>query len=736
MSRRSLEIGALVIGLAVWAYLGWDGSLWDPRFQVLLHLCAAATLVGLVVLLVSGAELPRTQIDLPILALLVAFGIATLSAANAGLSARALAASTATAAMLPVALLALRHRPGWTAAIVILPTLALATGSLAVMVWRRLEWVLAGGPGLPPVRLQHEGTPFGSVAVPAFVLMAALPLALLVPDPQRRRWLVTALLAVGIPTALISGSRSAWLTILVAGGVLIAPGLGSRLRGIAAGRRPLGSAPRRGRLLPMLAAAAGIVAALVFVGPRLLEAGSLGYRLFLWRDTLNAWNADRLFGVGPGAMPFLRQAAAPDLTFPVRQPHSHNVALGILGDAGIIGLLLATGLFVAFVVVAGPWRTRSLPGRAAFAVLMGFAVGMLFEDLTFLPNFNLLVIGLVAIALADAGAVRWLRAGPMPRRRRRAAAMAAVAGLALAVPMLVGDAAAIAYRLGVDAAWEREWQPASRWLQRSVALDPWHPSGPKALAVAADHDGRAGLALAAAREAVRLNPGDGPTWTNIALLCAHAGDVACARHAAERAVAKAAIGQELVNAAAVFDSLGDTAAADAAYRRSALMNFWTTLTHPWPRMVDIGSGEIEELGEAAELNQVIARAAQGQPLDPEAYEDPHARLLAFAVRGEWEAATAEAERAKRTARNVATTWDLAALLVRQGGGDPQRELRIGEIVRGLSLVEGAADQPRLSFDIATFRAYPGDELVSSAVRLLPDVPWPWILERLLPAGGG
>jgi hypothetical protein len=45
---------------------------------------------------------------------------------------------------------------------------------------------------------------------------------------------------------------------------------------------------------------------------------------------------------------------------------------------------------------------------------------------------------------------------------------------------------------------------------------------------------------------------------------------------------------------------------------------------------------------------------------------------------------------------------------------------------------GGASRPAfLIFDIATFRAYPADGLVGSAQRLLPDTPWPWVLEPLL-----
>src|SRR4029079_14642561 len=117
----------------------------------------------------------------------------------------------------------------------------------------------------------------------------------------------------------------------------------------------------------------GVLLAIAAAGSRLTDLRSLLYRGFLWRDTLTVWIVDPLFGIGPGSMPLARQAAAPPLSFPVRQPHSHDIPLGILGDAGLVGLAVAAGLFVTFAVAAGPWRSRSRTGRAAFAVLVGFA---------------------------------------------------------------------------------------------------------------------------------------------------------------------------------------------------------------------------------------------------------------------------------------------------------------------------------------------------------------------------
>lgn len=724
---RGAELVALAIGGAVSAYLGWDSALWDPRFQLALHLAAVAALGWLAVYVARGGRLPRTPLDLPILLLLLAFGVATLTAWNGGLSARALAGVVATAAMLPLAILALRHRPGWTAVVVGLPIVALAAGALAVLAWRRVEWVAAGGPGLP-LRLAHEGTPFGSVAVPPFVILAALPLALLVPSPRGRRWLVGGLLTVGLPLTLLSGSRSAWIAIAVAAVVLIGPRAG---HAIARLREGFGWTPRAGAAA--LAAVAMTVVAIALLAPRLLQAESLVYRGYLWRDTLAAWSADPLTGVGPGAMPYARQAAAPALSFPVAQPHSHDIPIGILGEAGILGLVAAALLVVVFVRVGGPWRTRTLGGRAAFAVLAGFGAGMLFEDLTFLPNFNLLVIGLVALVLTDADAVAWRPVA----LRTPAWAVAGAGGLALLAVMLLGDASAIAYRAGTDAAAAGDWPAARAWLSRAAALDPTHPTGPKALAVAAERNGESALARRAAERAVALNPGDGASWVNLAILCADDGDEPCARRAVEAAVAHAAPGAVLANAALVLERLGDPEAADAAYRRSLLTNLFTSLALDWPRSVDLRGATVAELGvESVELNLVIARRARGEEIDPAAYGSPLVEAVAHAMLGERAAAREALDRAIEAAPASPTTWDIAALLLDHWGEDATFALRMSEVARGAQLGSaqlGSAppQRPTLVNDIASFRSYPGDGLVSGADPLLPDEAWPWALERLL-----
>ena len=737
-ARAPGELAAVAITVVVMGYAAWDGALWDPRWQLGLHLAAVAAAGGMAWVALAGGRLPRSRMGAPILLLLVAFGVASLTPWNAGLSAQALAAICGTLLVLPAAALALRHRPGLTALAVLLPVLYVAAVVLLGMVSRRMDWIEAGGPGLPPVRMARESTALGSVAVPPFVMLAAAPLTLLVTDRRTRLGLQTAVVLLGVPLAVLSGSRSAWIAIGVSAIVLLLPALVARLRasgvrGVAsrAWWQPARWTPRRTGIAFLLVAAAGVT--LVIVAPRLTDLRSLLYRGFLWRDTLAAWSSDPLFGIGPGSMPFARQAAAPALSFPVRQPHSHDIPLGILGDAGLLGLAAAVVVAAAFVWLAGPWRTRTLAGRAAFAVLAGCATAMLFEDLTFLPGFSILAMVLAAMALSDAGAISWRPLAFDGVRPRLLGAAGVVAAGALLAIMVVGDASAIAYRQGTDAAAGRDWRAALAALQQSERLNPWQPTGPKAVAVAADGAGLPDVALQAARRAVQLGPGDGSAWTNLAVLCRAVDEVDCARRAAGRAVGSATLGgQELANAALVYESLGDEAAADHAYQLSQLTNLWTRLTLPWPRHVPVGSGEVPELGvDAAELNLLIARRLADEPLDVDDYVAPATRALALAMTGDRAGAEAEVRRGIAATPESPTVWEVAALLASHNGQDPAPFLRVGDVTRGGGLGSGRPTLPALIYDIATFRAYPVDGLVAGAVRLQPDVPWPWALEPYL-----
>ena len=121
--RSAVELAGLAAGLAVFGYVGWDSALWDPRLQLLLHLLAVGAILALAMAAVRGAELPRTRIDVPLLGLVACFALATVFALNVGMSLRAMGSIVAFALALPLALLAVRHRPTWVGLLASVPVL-------------------------------------------------------------------------------------------------------------------------------------------------------------------------------------------------------------------------------------------------------------------------------------------------------------------------------------------------------------------------------------------------------------------------------------------------------------------------------------------------------------------------------------------------------------------------------------------------------------------------------------
>jgi tetratricopeptide (TPR) repeat protein len=530
----------------------------------------------------------------------------------------------------------------------------------------------------------------------------------------------TGLVLVGVPLTVLSGSRSAWLAMGVTIVAAAIPWAWRRRHRL----RPSGSLDAR-TIGVAIAGLVGLAAAIVLVAPRLTAVTSLIYRASLWRDTLAAWSTDPLLGIGPGYMPYARQAAAPDFTFPVRQPHSHNLPLGVLGDAGLLGLAAALVLVGAIAWYAGPWRSRTMTGRVAAFLLIGLAVGGLFEDLTFVPAFNLLAIALLAVALTDAGVVEWRSV-----RRRIALIPAGAAALVLLAGMVVADAGAIAYRAGTDAAARGDWEEGASQLERSVQIDPWHPAGPKSLAVAAERADRADLAREAAESAVAPghNPGDAPSWVNLAILCEEEGDADCQARAADRAVAMAGFFEaELLNAAISYEALGMVDAADEAYRRSLLSQRLTAFAFDWPRDVPIGDATLEDdFGALLEFNRLLGWWAMGEPIDAASIADPATRALAHAMRDERSEAEEWLERAIDTAPDSIVTWDVAIVLRDHWGLPIDHELAIAEVVRGAPFPQRNApiSRPSQTYDIATFRTYPSDGFVrrGPAARDEPAVP--------------
>ena len=552
---------------------------------------------------------------------------------------------------------------------------AASVPTLAVMLGRRVEWVLVGAPGLPPIRLPGEGTPFGSVAVPPFVIWPAWALAGLIESPRWRRVVRTGLVVVGVPLTVLSGSRSAWLAMgvtIVAAGV---PWAWAPAAPADAVRRP----PNARSIGLGLVALAGIAAAIVLVAPRVTavdlahlsrqsvarHAGRLEHRpAARHRPGLHAIRASggRAGLHVPGAPAALPQPAAGRarrrrtrrpcgctcarrrhrlVRRPVAGPNAHRPdrripAAGTPRRGPVRGPHLRARPSTC-------WRSSSSPSPWPMPASSSWR-----------PLRRRLVLA---------------------ARRRRSARPARRHGRA--------DAGAIAYRSGSDAAAERRLgRLPPRCSSDPSQIDPWHPAGPEgarrrggARAASVTSPGTRPRRRSSTTPAMRRR---GSTWLS---LCAEQGDAACqrGRHRACRGDRRLPRGRAperrtqprvARHAGGCGRCLSD-ARSSASGSRPSRATGRATSPSATRRSTD-------DFGAQFEFNRLLAWWAMTEPIEAASIADPATRALAHAMRDERADAEAWLERAIDAAPDGITTWDVAIVVRDHWGlpvGDEHRDRR-------------------------------------------------------------
>ena len=110
------------------------------------------------------------------------------------------------------------------------------------------------------------------------------------------------------------------------------------------------------------------------------------------------------------------------------------------------------------------------------------------------------------------------------------------------------------------------------------------------------------------------------------------------------------------------------------------------------------------------------------------------RALAHAAVGEREEAEQWLARAFEEHPDDPRTHDIGVIL-RDAWGEPIEDaVRIASVVRGgpFPTLTATPSIPGSVGDVGSFRAYPRDGFVRSAVRLATRPPYPWILQEILP----
>ena len=132
--------------------------------------------------------------------------------------------------------------------------------------------------------------------------------------------------------AALAAWRGRWrelvlITVVFVGALAIRPDLLGRFIALAPGS-PSSTPSSGGSAAPTL-------------GPQpntgLVEGDtSLQYRIFVWRVLLRAWQATPVLGIGPGMAASTIEAVSPTS----RRQAPHNDYIGMLTEAGVLGLLL------------------------------------------------------------------------------------------------------------------------------------------------------------------------------------------------------------------------------------------------------------------------------------------------------------------------------------------------------------------------------------------------------------
>lgn len=308
----------------------------------------------------------------------------------------------------------------------------------------------------------------------------------------------------------------AWFGLLLIVGAAAALLASARLRGLGSSR----GVPAVLSVLVLAATIGGVVLAIALggsgasaeQGPRRFFDPSANNRLAWWGEAMDVFAADPLLGSGAGTFEVARKRYREDAVSTI-QPHS--VPLQFLAGTGLVGLALFAALAAA-AATAAAGALRRLEGAerdAAAALSVALALWLAHA----LVDYNWDFVAVTGPVLFAAGALA--SAGRPARTSARPLTAAAVAALALAAAVSV-IAPWLAERSvrEVGSALDRgDLAAAADSAERARSLDPLSLAPLFARARVEETRRDADAALAAYREAVRLQPENPETWYQLGL---------------------------------------------------------------------------------------------------------------------------------------------------------------------------------------------------------------------------
>jgi tetratricopeptide (TPR) repeat protein/O-antigen ligase len=567
----------LATTLLVVLYMVFIGGSFDAvvRFRVqLLSTLAGGALVmaWLALRLRQRARIARSGLEWPLLVMAAGQWLAALAAPQPRLSFETAASVTAWAIVFIVLYDLLAQ--GWPRAYLVnallLVALLVAVQTLVnVGVWAA-QWLKLGQ--LPPLVLRSAYRPYTSLGNPnliAIILNLLLPIwaaRLLTQSrwPARLAW-GTGLLAL-VAASVVAGSRSGWMVLGVALGLMAGLWLWRTPAWLKAGLRRWRGWPWPGRWAA-LALAACVVGVGAFALLRPLGDYLLQGRAQYWRPAWLMFLASPLTGGGPGQhLEFqLRVDSIPPSEI---YPHAHSLLLETLGSSGVVGTVGVLAVVVAAVIcLTRRWSQAS--DRLWLAALMSGLAGAGLHQLTdhFLgtPSFAFLLIAVSALALAPNREAP-PAAQPTPDPSVTVATFHP-AWMTLPVVVVLGMTAfalrgAALNTRGVELATQGHWAEAAPVFQQAATSDPTLALYWEHAAQAFTRTGAFDQAKPLWQQAVRLEPRWALDATSLAMLTQDAGQMEAALALAPQSYLLA------LNAGVLREALGDTAAAQTYYRQA------------------------------------------------------------------------------------------------------------------------------------------------------------------------
>lgn len=245
-------------------------------------------------------------------------------------------------------------------------------------------------------------------------------------------------------------------------------------------------------------------------GPGRFAAASSNHRWRWWGKSWESFEDEPVHGTGAGSFDLAHRLYRTEYSPPTRQPH--NVALQMLGETGLVGLLLLAGALAAAVVGARATLRRTKgeerAAAAALAVVGLVYVGHILVD----SGWDYLAVSAPAFLIAGL----LVSGGTTPARRPGGRLLVAAAAGALAIATLSSLAFPWLAERKVDEAVaaiaERDARAGARAAESAHSLNPLSFDPLLKWAVAEELLGDDREAHRLYVDAVRLQPLDPETW--------------------------------------------------------------------------------------------------------------------------------------------------------------------------------------------------------------------------------